>query len=232
MTGTLYGVGVGPGDPELVTLKAARILRDAPVVAYPAPLEGDSMARGIAASHIAAGKTEIAIRLPFTPERNDTEARYDAAADALSAHLAEGRDVALLCLGDPLLYGTFAQLMVRIAGKYPVSVVPGVSSLAAAAAAAAQALAVRNESLAIVPATLDEAALAARIEAADSAAVVKIGRHLAKVRRVIENLGLLARARHVAFAATGAERVRPLAEVADDESAYFAIVLVRKGAFP
>jgi precorrin-2/cobalt-factor-2 C20-methyltransferase len=230
--GTLYGVGVGPGDPELLTLKAARIVRDAPVVAYPAPLEGESLARTIAAPHIDSGKTEIAIRLPFTPEREDTEARYDAAAATLAGHLAAGRDVALLCLGDPLLYGTFAHVMTRIAGRFTISVVPGVNSLAAAAAATAQPLAMKDESFAVVPATLPESALTARLSATDSAAIVKLGRHLAKIRRVIEALGLLPAARYVEFAATGAERVRPLAEVSESESAYFAVVLLRKRDFP
>jgi precorrin-2/cobalt-factor-2 C20-methyltransferase len=232
MTGTLYGVGVGPGDPELVTLKAVRVIRECPVLAYPAPIEGESMARAIAAPHIGEGKAEVAIRLPFTPERGDTEDRYDRAADTLSGHLAEGRDVALLCLGDPLLYGTFAHVMARIAGRFSVAVIPGVTSLSAAAAAAALPLAIREESLAVVPATLDEESISARIAAADSVAIVKVGRHLAKLRRVIDRLGLSAQARYVEFAATGAERVRRLADVAEADSAYFAVVLLRKGSFP
>jgi len=232
MTGTLYGVGVGPGDPELLTLKAVRVLREAPVVAYPAPLEGDSMARAIAAAHILKSKTEVAIRLPFTPGRADTEQRYDRAAEELSGHLAAGRDVALLCLGDPLLYGTFAHVMARLAGRFEISVVPGVTSLSAASAAAALPLAAGEESVAVVPATLDEESMAARISAADCVAVVKLGRHLAKLRRVLDRLGLAGRAQYVEFAATGAERVRPLAEVSEADSAYFAVVVLRKRDFP
>ena len=229
MTGTLYGVGVGPGDPELITLKAVRVLRDSPVVAYPAPIDGDSKARGIAAAHIPAGKTEIAIRLPFTPERGDTEDRYAAAADALCAHLAEGRDVALLCLGDPLFYGTFAHLLPRIAGKFPVHVVPGVTAIAAASAAATLPSAIQDETLAVIPATLDEAALEEKIGSADSAAVIKIGRHFAKLKRVIEKLGLSDRARYVEYAAMGRERIAPLAEVEAASAEYFALVIIRKG---
>lgn len=232
MSGTLYGVGVGPGDSELLTLKAVRVLQQTPVLAYPAALDGESLARSIASPHIADGKTEIAIRLPFSPERADTDARYDEAAHALSGHLDAGRDVALLCLGDPLFYGTFAHVMARLAGRFPVSVIPGVTSLAAASAAVAMPVAMRDESLTVIPATLDEDAIASRINAADCAAIIKIGRHLAKIRGVLARLGLSAQARYVEFASAGRERVRPLAEVSENEAVYFAIVLLRKREFP
>ena len=230
MTGTLYGVGVGPGDPELITLKAARVLREAAVIAYPAPLQGTGMARGVAATHIPAGKTEIAIRLPFTPERGDTEARYDAAAEDLCAHLAAGRDVALLCLGDPLFYGTFAHILPRVAGRFSVQIVPGVTAIAAGASALRLPAALRDETLTVIPATLDEAKLAKAIEAADCAAIIKIGRHLQKLRRVVENLGLMGAAHYVEFAAAGRERVAMLADVADEVGEYFALVVIRKDA--
>lgn len=228
MTGTLYGVGVGPGDPELITLKALRVLHEADVVAYPAPLEGVSMARGVAAAHIPDGKIEIAIRLPFSPERGDTEARYDAAAEDLCGHLADGRDVALLCLGDPLFYGTFAHILPRIAGQFPVRVIPGVTAIAAATSALRMPAAIRDETLSIIPATLDEAKLEKAIAAADCAAIIKVGRHLGKLRRVVEKLGLMDAARFVEFAATGRERVTSLADTGDWDCQYFALVIIRK----
>jgi len=232
MSGTLYGVGVGPGDPELLTLKAVRILQQTPVLAYPAPLAGDSLARSIASPHIQAGKTEIAIRLPFSPDRGDSESRYDIASENLSAHLEAGRDVALLCLGDPLFYGTFAHVLARVAGRFPVAVVPGVTSLAAASAAVAMPVAMGDESLAVIPATLDEDTIAARIDAADCAAIVKIGRNLGKVRGILTRLGLAGEARYIEFASAETQRVRKLAEVAEDEAAYFAIVLAPKRTNP
>ena len=231
MTGTLYGVGVGPGDPELLTLKAVRVLHDAPVIAYPAPLEGESLARSIASPHIPGGKTEIAIRLPFSPERGDTEERYDRAAEVLISHLEAGRDVALLCLGDPLLYGSFVHVLPRIGNHFHVSIVPGISSISAAAAAIRLPLAIQDESLAIIPATLDAETLAARIAAADVAAVVKIGRHLKKLQAVIATLGLSAQAHYIEHAATGDERIQLLSQVTESDSAYFALVLVRKRAW-
>ena len=228
MTGTLYGVGVGPGDPELLTLKAVRVLHDAPVIAYQAPLEGESLARAIASPHIPSGKTEIAIRLPFSPERGDTEERYDRAAEMLASHLEAGRDVVLLCLGDPLLYGSFVHVLPRIADRFDVSIVPGISSISAAAAAIRLPLAIQDETLSVIPATLDAEILTARIAAADVAAVVKIGRHLKKLQAVIAALGLSAEARYIEYAATGTERVRMLSEIAESNSAYFALVLIRK----
>jgi precorrin-2/cobalt-factor-2 C20-methyltransferase len=231
MTGTLFGVGVGPGDPELMTLKAVRVLKECPVVAYPAPLEGESMARSIAASHISEKRAEIAIRLPFTSERGDSDARYDAAAEDMAAHLNEGRDIAMLCLGDPLFYGTFAYIMTRLAGRFPVTVIPGVTSLAASSAASGLALCMKDESLCVIPATLEADEIASRIESADCAAIVKLGRHLGKVRDVIAAQGLTHSAHYVAFASGKLQQSAPLSKVSDTQSRYFAIVLLRKAPF-
>jgi precorrin-2/cobalt-factor-2 C20-methyltransferase len=228
MSGTLYGLGIGPGDPELVTLKALKLIRSAPVLAYPAPLEGESLARAIVAPHLPGGQTEVPIRVPFGGARDRAEAAYDEAAETLGAHLAEGRDVAVLCLGDPFLYGTFMYLFARIADRFPVTVVPGVSSLTAAAAAMRLPLAARDDTLTVVPATLPEDEIAARINGVDAAAVVKIGRHLGKVRLVLNALGLTARARYVEHATMEGERVLPLSEVEDGDAPYFSMILVHK----
>jgi precorrin-2/cobalt-factor-2 C20-methyltransferase len=133
MTGTAYGMGVGPGDPELITLKAHRILRACPVVAYPAPDQGDSLTREIVAPHLPGEQTEIAIRIPMVSERFPAQAIYDQAADDIGAHLDAGRDTAILCEGDPFLYGSFMYLFARLAERFPVEVIPGVSSLTASA---------------------------------------------------------------------------------------------------
>src|SRR5260370_22360560 len=111
-TGCLYGLGIGPGDPELVTLKALRLLRAAPVVAYPAPEDGDSFARRIVAEWLAPGQREIAIRFPMRPGPPPA-AIYDAASAALAAGLASGAHIAYLCPGDPPFYGSFAGLRTR-----------------------------------------------------------------------------------------------------------------------
>ena len=136
MSGTLYGLGVGPGDPELITLKALRIIEAAPVIAYPAPDKGDSLARAIAEPHIPDGKTEIAVRTPMVPGAFPAHDVYDHYAGEIGDHLSAGRDVAVLCEGDPFLYGSFMYLFARLAGEHETKVVPGVSSLGACAAAA------------------------------------------------------------------------------------------------
>ena len=224
-SGTLYGLGVGPGDPELITLKALRLLRSCPVIAYPAPEEGASLARKIAAPHLPGGQTEIAIRMPLDAGRFPIDAVYDTAARAVAVHLAAGRDVAALCEGDPFFYGSFMYLFGRLAGDHRVEVVPGVSSLLACPAALGAPLAARDDTLIVLPATLPEETLRGRLEGADAAAIIKVGRHLAKVRRVLENLGLFGKARYIEHATMPEQRIAPLAE-AGDRAPYFSMVVV------
>lgn len=229
--GTLHGLGVGPGDPELVTFKAVRLLRAAAVVAYPAPESGDSFARSIAAEWLDRGQVEIAIRFPMRPGPPPA-AIYDAAAARLAAVLDRGDDVAFLCQGDPLFYGSFAGIMTRLAPHYPVTVVPGVSSLTACAAAAGLPLAQRDDPLTVIPATLEEATLARRLAEAESAAVIKLGRHFAKLRRVAERLGMLDGGVYVEHATLPSQRILPLAEADPVKVPYFAMALLRRNAQP
>ena len=150
MTGLLSGIGVGPGDPDLITLKALKALRGAQVVAYPAPPEGESLARSIAAPHLPGGQEEIAIRMPLEPSRFPAVEVYDDAAAALGARLDEGCNVAVLCEGDPFVYGSFLYLFERLAAHHRVEVIPGVSSPMACAAALGLPLAARNDVLAVI----------------------------------------------------------------------------------
>ena len=223
--GTLYGLGVGPGDPELITLKALRLLKAAPVIAYPAPEDGDSLARKIAATHRPGGQTEIVIRMPLDAGRFPIDAVYDDAARAVADHLAAGRDVAALCEGDPFFYGSFMYLFGRLAADHRVEVVPGVSSLLACPAALGAPLAARDDTLIVLPATLVEATLERRLDGIDAAAIIKVGRHLEKVRRVLDRLGLGKSARYIEHATMAEQRIAPLAE-AGDRAPYFSMVLV------
>jgi len=225
--GHLYGLGVGPGDPELLTLKAVRLLRVVPVVAYPAPEHGDSFARSIVAAWIDGHQREIAIRFPMKPGPPPA-AIYDAAAAELAAELESGRDVALLCQGDPLFYGSFINVFIRLAGRYRIEIIPGVSSLTAVAAVAAVPLVSRDDTLAVIPATLGEDQIAARLAECDTAAIVKLGRHAAKVRRVLDRLGLLDGAVYVEHATLPTQRVAPLACIAPSEARYFSMVLIAR----
>jgi len=226
-SGQLFGLGLGPGDPELVTLKALRLLRAAAVVAYPAPKGGDSFARSIVAEWIDPAQDEIAIDFPMRPGPPPA-ALYDQAAATLAAELGRGRDVAFLCQGDPFFYGSFAPIFTRLAPRYRVAVVPGVSSLVACAAAAATPLVQRDETITVIPATLAEGDLARRLAACDSAAIIKLGRHAGKVRQVLAALGLLDAAIYVERASQPRERVARFADIDPASVPYFAMALVRR----
>jgi precorrin-2/cobalt-factor-2 C20-methyltransferase len=224
--GTLWGLGVGPGDPELITLKAHRLLRAAPVVAYPAPETGPSLARAIVAPHLPAGQTEIAIRMPLDLNRFPVEAVYDAAAEEIAGHLEAGRDVAAICEGDPFFYGSFMYLFGRLAHRHKVEVVPGVSSLVACPAVAGAPLAARDDVLTVLPGILAEDELERRLKDAEAAAIIKVGRHMAKIRAVIERLGMTDRARYVEHATMENQKSLPLAELDEAKAPYFSMVLV------
>jgi precorrin-2/cobalt-factor-2 C20-methyltransferase len=226
MTGTLYGLGVGPGDPELITLKAARILSQVTVVAWPAPLEGEGMARTIAAAHIRPETTEIAIRMGFAPDRAGTLAAYDQGCAEIASHLEQGRDVAVLCEGDPLFFGSFIYVLERLQGRYPVRIVPGVSSVMAAAAELQAPLCAWDDKLAVIPATVDEAGLEKLLGRVDAAIIMKVGRHLPKVRRVLERHGLWQDARIIERVGLAGQRIHAPDEVT--ELPYFSIILVHR----
>jgi precorrin-2/cobalt-factor-2 C20-methyltransferase len=208
-------------------LKALRLLRGVPVVAYPAPEHGDSFARSIVADWIEGHQREIAIRFPMRPGPSPVEI-YDRAAAELAAELDNGRDVALLCQGDPLFYGSFVNVFTRLARRYRIEIIPGVSSVTACAAAAAIPLVSRDDTLAVIPATLEEDQIAARLADSDAVAIVKLGRHVAKVRRALDRLCLLDGAVYIEHATLQTQRVASFACINGDLAPYFSMVLVRR----
>lgn len=224
---TLYGIGLGPGDPELITLKALRILQRVAVVAYPAPEHGESLARRIAAPHLPGGQREIAIRMPLTLDRFPARAVYDQAVTALEAELDAGRDVAVLCLGDPLLYGSFMYLLARLDRARAVTIVPGITSIAAAAARVAMPLAARDDSFAVLSAGLDDATLERHLRAVDGAAILKLGRHFTRVRALLQRLGR-GDARYVAHVGMADENEAALDQVDAATVPYFALILTHR----
>ncbi len=226
--GRLYGLGLGPGDPELITLKAYRILRQAPVVAYPAPDDASSFARSIVAEWLSPAHIEIAIRVPMEIARFPAQEVYDRAAIELASHLDFGRDVALLCQGDPLFYGSFMYLFGRLGERFACEIVPGVSSLGACTAAAGFPLAARNDALTVLPAGLDDAELTRRLAACEAAAIIKLGRHFARIRGLLSQLGLADKARYVERATLASERVLPLDQVDPDSAPYFSMILLHR----
>lgn len=229
MTGTLYGIGLGPGDPDLITLKALKVLQSCHVVAYPQPDNGPSFARSIAAPHLSAAQLEIPIIVPMDVKRHPAKAVYDVAAETISHHLDAGSDVVVLCEGDPFFYGSFMYLHERLAGRYPVEVVPGVSSIMASAAAIARPVAARNDVLTIIPAPLDDERVKAQIENSDAVAIIKLGRHLPRIRALIERLGLTGHSAFVERVTLDNEKLLPLKD-APAEAPYFSMILIYKGA--
>lgn len=223
--GRVWGIGVGPGDPELMTLKACRILEGADVVAYPAPLDGDSLARHIAAAHIPADAKDLPIRMSMDPRSYPQKDVYDRAQQEIMSHVDAGRSVAVLCEGDPFFYGSFMYLFERLAETCQMVIVPGVSSLTACAAELAYPLAARNDVLSVIPATLPEEDLVGRLKTCDVAAIIKVGRHLPKVRRVLEQTDLLAHAQYVERATMAEQRTSPLASLSDETAPYFSMIL-------
>ncbi|MFN7012161.1 MAG: precorrin-2 C(20)-methyltransferase [Allorhizobium sp.] len=229
MTGILYGLGLGPGDPELLTLKAHRLLKTVPVVAYPAPDTGPSFARQIAAAYLSFHQVEVPIVVPMRVERFPAQEIYDAAAETLACHLDNGLDVAVLCEGDPFFYGSFMYLFERLAGRFATEIVPGVSSMMAAAAALGRPLAARNDVLSVVPGPLEDAVMEARIAAAGAVAIIKVGRHFSRIRALIDRMGLTAQAGYVERVSLAEQRILPLAEVPQDVAPYFSMILIYKG---
>jgi precorrin-2 C20-methyltransferase/precorrin-3B C17-methyltransferase len=232
--GRLTGVGVGPGDPDLVTVRAARLITAADVIAYHCAAHGRSIARTAAEPYLRDGQAEEVLQYPVTAGGTDHPGGYPGAmadfyAEAtarLERHLLAGRDVVVLCEGDPSLYGSYLHLHERLGPRFCSTIVPGVSSVSAAAAAAAVPLVQHDEVLTVLPGTLPEDELRARLAGADAAAVLKLGRTFGSVRSALEQTGLLGRARYVERAGTDAERVEPLAGVDPDRVPYMSLALV------
>jgi precorrin-2 C20-methyltransferase/precorrin-3B C17-methyltransferase len=234
VTGRLYGVGVGPGDPELVTLKAARLIRDADVIAYHSGTAGRSIARTIVADLISEDATEELLIYPVTTGSTDhplgyygaIEDFYDESAERLSKHLDAGRTVVVLAEGDPLFYSSYSYLHDRLAHRYPAEIVPGVTSVSAASAAVTQPISRHEDTFTVLPGTMAVPELARRLADGGGAAIMKLGRTFANVREALRQSGRLDDAWYVERASTGRERRLPVTEVDPDAVPYFSMVLV------
>ncbi|MEU5122731.1 precorrin-2 C(20)-methyltransferase [Streptomyces asoensis] len=234
MSGKLYGVGLGPGDPSLMTVRAVEVIAGADVVAYHSARHGRSIARSIAARHIREDHIEEALVYPVTTETTDhpggykgaMEEFYAEASARLAAHLDAGRTVAVLAEGDPLFYGSYMHMHKRLVECYDTEVIPGVTSVSAAAARLGAPLAEGEEVLTILPGTLPEEELTARLATTDAAVVMKLGRTFPKVRRALETSGRLTEARYVERATMSKERVAELAAVDAESVPYFSVAVL------
>ncbi|WP_371921131.1 MULTISPECIES: precorrin-2 C(20)-methyltransferase [unclassified Pseudomonas] len=239
MGGRLLGLGVGPGDPELITLKALRLLQSAPVVAYfvakakhHAGQGGNAF--GIIEQHLGQAQERLPLVYPVTTEKLEPPLTYetvisdfyDTAAEQVARHLDAGRDVAVICEGDPFFYGSYMYLHDRLAERYPSEVVPGVCSMLGSAAVLGVPLVYRNQSLSVLSGVLPEDELKQRLASADAAVVMKLGRNFDKVRRVLRALGRDDGAHYVERATMREQRIVPLDEVDPMASPYFSMVVI------
>ncbi|MEV0528722.1 precorrin-2 C(20)-methyltransferase [Streptomyces sp. NPDC050439] len=234
MSGKLYGVGLGPGDPSLMTLRAVEVIAEADVIAYHSARHGRSIARSIAAEHLRADHLEEPLVYPVTTETTDhpggykgaMEDFYTEAAARLAAHLDAGRTVAVLAEGDPFFYGSYMHMHKRLAARFDTEVIPGVTSVSAASARLGTPLVEGEEVLTILPGTLPEEELTARLAATDTAVVMKLGRTFPKVRGALESSGKLGRTRYVERATMSGERLAELADVQPETVPYFSVAVL------
>ncbi len=230
-TGRLYGIGVGPGDPELLTLKAIRVMNECDVLAWPAPDSGRGLAYDIAAPHLHnPAQARIPLHLPILLDPFPAQQAYDDLATRLATWLTGGSSVGVLCEGDPLFYGSFMYLLERLSARFPVTVIPGVSSLMACAAAANWPLVSRNEPFQVLPGPLPDEVLLAALQRPGTYALMKVGRHFSRLRELLDELNLLSASCYIEHASRPDQRVLPLADVSPSEVPYFSMILVKHHA--
>jgi precorrin-2 C20-methyltransferase/precorrin-3B C17-methyltransferase len=237
--GKLYGVGLGPGDPELMTVKAARIISEAHVIAYHSARHGRSIARSVAEPYLREGQIEEKLVYPVTTETTDHPGGYEGAiadfyelsAKRLAEHLDAGRDVVLLCEGDPFFYGSYMYMHERLSGRFEAIVVPGVTSVSAASSVLGRPLVQRDEVLTVLPGTLPAPELARRLADTDAAAVLKLGRTFSSVRDALAEAGKLDDAVYVERATWGQQRIEPFADVDPSTVPYFSLALLPSPAY-
>lgn len=232
--GRIIGVGLGPGDPDLMSVRADRLVRGARHVAFFRKAGRSGQARRIVEGMLAPGAAEIAMEYPVTTEIPLTDPRYNeilsgfyagCAAD-LRALSTEGKDVVVLCEGDPFFYGSFMHLYERLKGDTPVDVVPAVTGMSAAWTATGAPITWGDDVMTVLMGTLGEAELARRAADTDALVIMKIGRNFDKVRRAIETAGRLDQAWLVEFAAMPDQTITPLAEAEGRVTPYFSIVII------
>jgi precorrin-2/cobalt-factor-2 C20-methyltransferase len=224
--GRLYGLGIGPGDPELITVKALRLLQSAAVVAYPiSDKNKQGLARSIVLEYIRPEQIEVPLYYPFKLEQS-SQPYYDKAAETLAEYLSNGEDVVVLCEGDPFFYGTFMYIYNRLSHRFPTEVVPGISSMMASAAALGVPLTYRNDVYMVLSSILPASVLKAKLAVADAAVFIKLGRHFEKVVGVLKELGLYDRAKYIEKATTPHQRIVAIEDVNPAEVPYFSMIVV------
>jgi precorrin-2/cobalt-factor-2 C20-methyltransferase len=228
MSGTLYGLGIGPGDPDLITLKALKVLQAVPVIAYPAPVGKPSLARSIVEGHLPGNQEEIVIETPMIPGKFPANDVYDTYSEEIAKQLDAGKDVAVLCEGDPFFYGSYMYIWGRLSTRFETVVIPGVSSAMTSACELGVPITSRNDVLAVLPSPLPSEDLLTRVQQSDAVVFMKVGRHLSKVRDVLGTLGLTDKAYYIEHASMENQKMMPLDEVNFEEAPYFSMIILHK----
>ncbi|MEQ1409103.1 precorrin-2 C(20)-methyltransferase [Neorhizobium sp. Rsf11] len=234
LKGKLTGVGTGPGDPELLTLKAARTISQADVIAFFCKKGSTGNGRAIVGAHVRPGTLELPLVYPVTTETSKDEAEYrgpisdffDRSAEEIAAYLDAGKNVAVLSEGDPLFYGSYMHLHVRLASRYPAEVVAGVTAMSGCWSMTGLPLVQGDDILSVLPGTLPEEKLAERLANTDGAVIMKVGRNLPKIRRALASVGKLSGALYVERGTMANGAAQKLEERDESPAPYFSIVLV------
>ena len=232
--GQLIGVGTGPGDPELLTVKAVRALERADVVAYFAKQGRGGNGKAIVSEFLKADVTLLPLYYPVTTEidkdapeySRQITAFYDASAEMVAVHLRDGKTVAVLSEGDPLFYGSYMHLHVRLADRFSTEVIPGVTAMSGCWSLAGLPMVQGDDVLSVLPGTMKETELARRLGDTQAAVIMKVGRNLPKIRRALEAAGRLEEAIYVERGTMTNGAMTPLASRDDAEAPYFSLVLV------
>lgn len=231
--GRLYGVGVGPGDPDLMTRRAIAVIERAAVIAHFAARRRPGNSLRTIEPMLRPDHVVERLEYPITTEavaaeeyRAALDAFYAQSAERLSAHLDAGRDVAVVSEGDPLFYGSYMHLHVRLSCRYPTEVVPGVTAFSAACAAAGSPIVSSDERLTVLPGILPPAELEQALAGGDAVVIMKVGRHLDTVMAALNAAGRADGAVYVERASFPDQRVAPVAELEDVAAPYFSLVLV------
>lgn len=232
--GKMYGIGVGPGDPQLLTLRACDVLRQAPVVCVPRSTPGEmGYTWEIIRSHLDASRQEILhLHFPMTRDARELETSWGRAVDVAAERLAQGKDCAFVTEGDPLLYSTFVHVLRQLNRRYPqveVQIVPGVSSILAAAATARVPLADGDDCVAVLPATGSQEMLELALSRFDTVVLIKVSRAVGRVLDILNKLHLEDKAVFISRASSSREEVvGQVANLRGRDLEYMSLIIVRK----
>ncbi len=234
LKGKVTGVGTGPGDPELLTLKAVRAINDADVIAFFCKKGSTGNGRAIVEAHIRPGTLELPLVYPVTVETQKDEADYkgpiadffDKSAEDIAVLLDAGKNVVVLSEGDPLFYGSYMHLHLRLQNRYQAEVVAGVTAMSGCWSMTGLPLVQGDDILSVLPGTLSEEKLAERLANTDGAVIMKVGRNLPKIRRALASVGKLSGALYVERGTMANGAAQRLEDRDESPAPYFSIVLV------